>query len=192
MKPEAYSAIIESPALRKRITNTPETLAFVPEVEKKITSFEQTDFQEGKGKGSKKEMTTQPAVDLKRESRIQKWKEKIYGEKISPLEWTLTGLAVGFALAGAVFVGLAAWQAILGSASLMALLSHKIFGFSIAGIVVSQIKSYGKKFLFWGGKKLGLVTLERYNRFREKMRQDKEEREEARKRTREEKRNKKK
>lgn len=175
MKPEAYLAIIESPALQDRIKNTPETLAFVPEAEKPSAgAMNETTMTSVFSKAEPSEKSGE--TDPEKETRVQKMMRRIYGKEISLAEIIATGVVLIAVVALIAFtaipVGKALWVAY---PFILSLISKKFLGISIVGFIGSKIKSFALK---QAEKVLGDL----YKKSKEEREREREAREEAKRR----------
>lgn len=175
MKLEAYSAVIESPALQKRITNTPETLAFVPEAEKpSVVSMNETAVTSVFAKTEPAEKSA-PA-DPEKETRVEKMMRRIYGKEISLAEIIATGVVLIAVVALIAFTAIPAWKAlVVAYPFIFSLVTKSVWGFSIIGYLGSKAKSFAMK---QAEKILGKL----YQKSREARRREREAREEAKRR----------
>ncbi len=166
-------AIIESPALRDRITNTLETRAFVPEAEKtKEISEPFPAFTAKEGEPAHQTETEDP----EKETRVEKMMRRIYGKEISLAEIIATGVVLIAVVALIAFtaipVGKALWVAY---PFILSLISKKFLGISIVGFIGSKIKSFALK---QAEKVLGDL----YKKSKEEREREREAREEAKRR----------
>lgn len=175
MKPEAYLAIIESPALQDRIKNTPETLAFVPEAEKPPTiAMNETAVTSVFSRTEPTEKSDQ--TDPEKETRVQKMMRRIYGKEISLAEKIATGVVLATAIAIIVFTAIPAWKAlVVAYPFILSLITKKVLGISIMGFIGSKIKSFALK---QAEKVLGDL----YKKSKEEREREREAREEAKRR----------